>query len=226
MNLHAHYDALHAAALPPLRQGRAAPDLLLDSPHDTRRGVTLLARPSAAIAAHIGEVLAEFQQVAPEQYYYPASDLHLTILSIISCYAGFTLPDIDPTPYAELVAAALRGAAPFRIRLAGLAASPAGVLVRGFPEGNGLAPLRDELRRVFRASGLQQSIDQRYSIQTAHCTVLRFRGPLPDADPLLRVLAAYRAYPFGTLEVHDLELVFNDWYQRAAHTVLLKKYQL
>ena len=226
MSLHAHYDALHAAALPPLRQGKAVPDLLLDSPHDTRRGVTLLARPSAAIAARIGEILAEFQQVAPAQYYYPASDLHLTILSLISCYAGFTLPAIDPTPYAELVAAALRGAAPFRIRLAGLAASPAGVLVRGFPEGEGLAALRDELRRAFRASGLQQSIDQRYSIQTAHLTVLRFRVPLPDAGPLLRVLDAYRAYPFGTWEVRDLELVFNDWYQRAAHTVLLKKYQL
>ncbi|MEJ7664614.1 MAG: hypothetical protein WKG07_36415 [Hymenobacter sp.] len=126
----------------------------------------------------------------------------------------------------ELVAAALRGAAPLRIRLAGLAASPAGVLVQGFPQGDGLAKLRDELRRVFRASGLQQSIDQRYSIQTAHLTVLRLRVALPDAQPLLRVLAAYRAYPFGTFEVSNPELMFNDWYQRAAHTVVLKKYQL
>lgn len=226
MSLQAHYDALHATALPRLRQGQAEPDSLLDSPHDTRRGLTLLARPSAAIAARLEEVLAEFQQVAPAQYYYPASDLHVTILSIISCYAGFTLPGINPTPYTELVAAALRHAGPFRIRLAGLAASPAGLLVQGFPEGDGLAALRDELRRVFRASGLQQSIDQRYSIQTAHLTIMRFRVVLPDARPLLRVLEAYRAYPFGTFEVTDFELVFNDWYQRAAHTVLLKKYQL
>lgn len=225
MSLQAHYDALHAAALPPLRQGQAAPDPLLDSPHDTRRGLTLLTRPPAEITARIGEILAEFQQVAPAQYYYPASDLHVTILSLISCYAGFTRAHFDPAPYVELVAAALRDAAPFRIRLAGLAASPAGVLVRGFPEGDGLAKLRDELRRVFRASGLPESIDQRYSTQTAHLTALRFRA-LPDARPLLRVLAARRAYPFGTFEVSAYELVFNDWYQRAAHTVLLKKYQL
>lgn len=206
--------------------GKARPDLLLDSPHDTRRGLTLLTRPPASIAASINEVLAEFQRVEPAQYYYPASDLHVTILSIISCYAGFTLPSIDPTPYAELVTTALRRTVPFRVRLAGLAAAPAGVLVRGFPEGNGLAQLRNELRRALRASGLQQSVDQRYSIRTAHLTVLRFRAAIPNAGPLVRVLAAYRAYPFGTFEVHDLELVFNDWYQRAAHTALLKKYQL
>ena len=226
MSLQAHYDALHAAALPRLRRGEAEPDTLLDSSHDTRRGLTLLARPPAEITARIEQVLAEFQRVEPAQYYYPAADLHVTILSIISCYAGFTRAGFDPAPYAGLVAAALRNAAPFRIRLAGLAAVPAGVLVQGFPEGDGLARLRDELRRAFRASGLQQSIDQRYSIQTAHLTAVRFRAALPDAGPLLRVLDAYRAYPFGTFEVADFELVFNDWYQRMAHTVLLEKYQL
>ena len=226
MSLLAHYDALHAATLPQLRQGKTEPDALLDSPHDTRRGLTLLARPPAAIAARIGEVLAEFRRVEPLQYYYPATDLHLTILSIISGYAGFTLARIDPAAYIELVAAALRRTAPFRIRLAGLAAAPAGVLVRGFPEGNGLAALRDELRRTLRASGLPQSIDQRYRLQTAHLTVLRFRVAVPEAGPLLRVLDAYRAYPFGTVEVSSPELVVSDWYQRAAHTVLLRKYHL
>ncbi|MDQ2792657.1 MAG: hypothetical protein M3Y12_01415 [Bacteroidota bacterium] len=74
--------------------------------------------------------------------------------------------------------------------------------------------------------GLQQSIDQRYSIQTAHSTVLRFRSKLHNGPALLKKLAQYQHHPFGSFEVNSLELVHNDWYQRAANTVLLTQYAL
>jgi hypothetical protein len=64
------------------------------------------------------------------------------------------------------------------------------MMVQGFPADEGLQVLRDRLRAAFRQSSLQQSIDQRYSIQTAHSTIIRFRHPLRDAPRLLRKLAA------------------------------------
>jgi len=226
MNLPAHYDAMRATALRQLAQGQAELDPLLDSPLDDRRGITLLARPPAAITAAITAVMADFHTDDPAQYYYPTPDIHLTILSIISCYRRFTLGLVDPQAYREGVCAILRRTRPFAIRFAGFTASAGGIMVQGFPEDDGLQRLRNELRRFFQASGLPQSIDQRYSIQTAHSTVIRFRHPLRDPGAVLAKLARYQHHALGTCTVETLELVYNDWYQRAANTILLEKYAL
>lgn len=226
MDLQAHYDAMRATAQRQLAQGQADLDRLLDSPLDDRRGITLLTRPPAAITDDIASIIADFQRTEPAQYYYPTPDIHLTILSIISCYRGFTLDLIDPLAYREGVGAILRRTRPFTIRFAGLTASPGGIMVQGFPEGDGLQNLRDELRRFFQASGLPQSIDQRYSIQTAHSTVIRFRSPLLHAPAVLDKLARYQHHVLGTFTVDSLELVANDWYQRMENTLLLEQYFL
>ena len=226
MSLTAHYDAMRAAALPRLAQGNAELDSLLDAAHDTRRGITLLARPPAFITTTIMDILSDFQDIEPAQYYYPATDIHLTILSIISCYPGFTLAAIDPSRYIDLVATVLRQTPPFTVDFRGLTASAGSILVQGFLRGEGLTELRARLREAFRQSGLPQSIDQRYSIQTAHSTILRFRQPLRHPARLLQLLARHQHCPIGTFDVAATELVFNDWYQRAATTLVLQRFQL
>ncbi|RPD48590.1 hypothetical protein DNI29_08220 [Hymenobacter sediminis] len=99
-------------------------------------------------------------------------------------------------------------------------------MVQGFPEDDTLNRLRNELRTAFRRSGLQQSIDQRYALQTAHSTVLRFTTPLHCPDQLVAELRHHQHTPIGTFQVDTLELVYNDWYQRAADTVVLERYFL
>ncbi|MVN75625.1 mutarotase [Hymenobacter sp. HMF4947] len=226
MNLSAHYDAMRQAALPQLARGAAALDPLLDSAQDSRRGITLLARPPAAITDLIEGIMADFQFLEPGQYYYPVIDIHLTILSIISCYPGFTLALIDPARYQAIVHALLQARPPFRIRFAGLTASPGGIMMQGFPQDAGLANLRDAMRAAFRQSGLPHSIDQRYSIQTAHATIIRFRTKLLQPKLLVEKIEQYESLFIGSFEVNTLELVYNDWYQRAQHTVVLEKYSL
>ncbi|MGI4736391.1 MAG: 2'-5' RNA ligase family protein [Janthinobacterium lividum] len=226
MDLPAHYEAMRAIAQRQLVQGQADLDRLLDSPLDDRRGITLLTRPPAAITDVIARIIADFQIDEPAQYYYPTSDIHLTILSIISCYRGFTLDLISPQAYREGVGAILQRTRPFAIRFAGFTASPGGIMVQGFPEDDGLQTLRDELRQFFQGTGLQQSIDQRYRIQTAHSTVIRFRSPLRDPGAALAKLARYQHYAIGTFMVDSLELVYNDWYQRMENTTLLERYSL
>ena len=217
---------MRVAACTQWRQGRAETDPLLDAPDDTRRGLTLLLRPPAALLPAIEALSQELRALEPAQYFYPAADLHLTVLSLISCYPGFTLADIDPAAYQALVAGVLRQVPPFRIELRGLTAAPGSILLQGFPQDEGLAALRAALRLKFRASGLQQTIDQRYSIQTAHATLVRFRTSLRHLARLAALVERYAAQFIGTFEVASMELVFNDWYQRASHTVLLEKYQL
>jgi 2'-5' RNA ligase len=226
MNLPDYYDAMRQKAFRQLSQGRAELDSHLDSEHDDRRGLTLLARPPAAVTARIEALLADFQRLEPEQYYYPATDIHLTILAVISCYAGFRLAQIDPAEYREAVREILRPVRPFTIRFAGLTASPGGIIVQGFPQDKGLNDVRAKVREFFRHSSLPQSVDQRYSIQTAHATVVRFRRPVQNPRALLEMISKYEQYFMGVFEVDTVELVYNDWYQRAANTVLLEKYWL
>ncbi|UOQ76990.1 mutarotase [Hymenobacter sp. 5516J-16] len=227
MSLQEHYDAMRTLAVRQLLQGEAELDLLLEVPEqDSRRGLTLLARPPAAVTARIAEVLATVQRAEPDQYYYPASDTHLTILSIISCYPGFSLHLVDSGAYRQLVGAALRAVGPFRICYAGLTVSAGGIMVQGFPEDDSLEKLRNALRVAFRHSGLPQSIDQRYALRTAHSTVVRFTTPLRDPAHLVALVQQEQQTRIGSFEVDTLELVFNDWYQRAANTVQLEQYRL
>lgn len=223
----AHYDAMRQAALPRLALGQPELDTLLDNPAaDARRGITLLARPPQPLVAALAASMAELRALEPAQYYYPPGDIHLTILSLISCYPGFALTAIEPAAYGQLVAEALRGVPPLRVRFAGFTASAAGIMAQGFPLDEGLGELRQQLRVAFRASGLPQSIDQRYSLQTAHSTLVRFRAPLRQPARLVAWLRRHERGPIGEVELASVELVFNDWYQRAAHTVLLGRYPL
>ena len=128
MNLIQHYDAMRRTAIDQLQQHGPSLDPLLDLGQDTRRGITLVARLSAGVAANIAAVLADFHQSDPDQYYYPISDIHLTVLSIISCYPGFALNGIKVEDYQRTAGAIARQAAPFDIRFFGLTASPNGVM--------------------------------------------------------------------------------------------------
>lgn len=206
--------------------GRFEYDALIDSPNDSRRGVTLLARPPENIKAAIKVLLNDLQDTEPWQYYYPTTDIHLTGLSIISCYAGFTLNHIDTNAYVDLVQEVLQMHQPFKVSFRGLTASPSCLIVQGFPLDNELKNIRNGLREKFQTSNLQHSIDKRYCIQTAHSTIVRFRKPLLNPARFLQKVKNYRNVDFGTFEVNELELVFNDWYQRASTTVMLERFRL
>ncbi|RNI23576.1 2'-5' RNA ligase family protein [Rufibacter latericius] len=226
MNLQDHYTQLWKSAEARFAAGDFALDPLIDSPNDTRRGLTLLARPSPAVKKEMQYLLQHLSLVEPEQYYYPASDIHLTVLSLISCYPDFTLESVQLPPYIDLLKKALEPISRFNIHYSGLTASPSCVLVQGFPRSNELEELRDRVRQAFRSSDLQESIDQRYTIQTAHSTIVRFRKPLSQPGLFLQKLRECRHRNFGTSPINTLELVYHDWYQRQETTHLLATFPL
>lgn len=79
---------------------------------------------------------------------------------------------------------------------------------------NCLNEIRDNLRAAFKNSSLEQSLDKRYSIQTAHSTVVRFKNKFEEKDSFLKIIEKYKNFDFGTFNVNNFELVSNDWYQR------------
>ncbi len=224
--LQQHYQALWQQSLVKFEQQQFDTDALLTAIDDSRYGVTLLARPSEQVKQQIRHHLAELMQLEPQQYYYPASDLHLTVLSLISCYSGFALSQIDTAAYVDLVKEVIADTGPFRLDFQGITASPSCVLVQGFFDNQQLNQLRAKLRSVFGQSILQHSIDQRYAIQTAHMTVLRFTQQPANPGLFLQKIKALTSVDFGSSLINELELVANDWYQRQQNTVLLSRFDL
>ncbi|MEC8417688.1 MAG: hypothetical protein VXZ36_07700 [Pseudomonadota bacterium] len=217
---------------------------------DTRRGVTALAyieKNDALVATRISEFLAGLQKVIPNQYFYPTDELHLTVLSIISCVDDFTLDDIHTPHYAALFQEALSGLPEFNITFKGVTATPDCVVIQGVvdhgksgenEEKDTLALLRQRLRNAFKSSTLRSNIDARYTLKTAHCTAVRFCSPLntssntnantqaSESELVLNYLERYRNHNFGTITVKHIDLVFNDWYQRLSNTKRLAQASL
>lgn len=226
MNLTEHYKELYESSIKKIEKGDYLIDLLIDSPADRRCGITLLIRPPENIKIQIQKFLDKLKQVDPSQYYYPESDIHITVMSIVSCYDGFKLEQIAISDYINLIEESLNGIDSLQIKLKGITASDSGIIVQGFPENDTLNKLRDNLRANFKKSLLEQSIDKRYSIKTVHSTVVRFRKPIQKRDSFVEFLERNKNVVFGTFEVKELELVFNDWYLREEKTKLLANFKI
>jgi 2'-5' RNA ligase len=221
------YDDLWRQAQSTLAAGAAELDPhLANKAQDRRRGATLLIRPSVGVAQAVAATLAELQTVEPQQYYYAAAELHVTVLSL------FTGTE-EPAPYLALlpryqaaIAPVLAGTRAFPINFAGLTASAAAVLVQGFPHGAWLYELREALRGALHAAGLGDTLDRRYRIATAHMTAVRFCRPLRDPQGLVAAIVARRDLAFGSSEATEVQLVTNDWYMSQDQVSVLQRYPL
>ncbi|SIQ72276.1 2'-5' RNA ligase family protein [Pontibacter lucknowensis] len=226
MHLQEHYDRLYQDSIRRIQSGAYQIDELIDAASDNRFGITLLLRPDDVVKGEIQKLLYKLKLIEPNQYFYRNSDLHVTVMSIISCYDGFDLGQIRVEDYVKTVRKSIHGLGPFEVEFRGLTASPSCLMVQGFLADNTLSRLRDNLRSNFRDSGLEQSIDKRYSIQTAHSTVVRFKEELRNRNEFLGMIAKHREHSFGTSIVNTIELVYNDWYQRKEFVKTLCKFEL
>jgi len=225
MNLTEHYNKLYIESIAKISAGEYETDHLIDDNTDRRFGITLVIRPDVSTNKNIQQFLVEAKAIEPDQYYYQNADIHITLMSIISCYDGFDLSDINVKDYVELIQQVLAKHKNFKIQFKGLTASPSCILVQGFLTDT-LNEIRDDLRASFKNSDLQQSIDKRYAIQTAHSTIIRFRSELENRAALVKLIEKYRDFDFGTFEVKQIELVYNDWYQREKYVKKLHTFSL
>lgn len=226
MNLNEHYNQLYKTSAEAIAAGKYSIDLELKNESDSRFGITLLIRPNDEIKANIQHFIHELKKAEPEQYFYPDSDIHITVLSIISCSEDFTLNQISPKEYIETICRSLVEVDKINIHFKGITASPSAFMIQGFPSDETLNNLRNRLRENFKNSGLQQSMDTRYSIFAAHSTVMRFQEKLHDPKKLIQIAEKFRDYDFGEFDVKNIELVYNDWYQRKTNTKVLGDFGL
>jgi 2'-5' RNA ligase len=225
--LQKRYDELWSDAIGKIRAGKIESDRVLAAGSvDRRRGLTLIARPSAAARERVLKFLRELRRLEPDQHYYPASDLHLTILSPFGATVEHGRFLVHTEKYVAAMDSVLRQAAPIRIKFAGVTASPGAIMIQGFPDTDALNDLRDRLRERLRASGLAGRLEARYRLVTAHMTVARFCAPLRNGEQFAAALEQARQRHFGTTTIKTLTLVKNDWYMSHQTLETLKHYRL
>lgn len=210
-----------------LKSGRVRIDLhLRDKAGDDRRGVTLVARPDAVVRRKVGKFMREAAAICPRQYFYKLSELHVTVMAIIAGSEGWR-EEIRQWPACRAVLdGVLKNCGPFRIDFRGVTVSPDAVMIQGFPAGDLLSRLRDEIRAAFRKAGLGKNLDRRHQTVTAHLTIMRFSEPVADWQRLLDFLRAHRETDFGATRFQTLQLIWSDWYASAGVVRVLQTYSL
>ncbi|MCJ8296406.1 MAG: hypothetical protein MJK15_18570 [Colwellia sp.] len=199
---------------------------LLDLEKDTRRGITALAylnQGNSSVVDKINSFQRAVQYIEPDQYYQPREDLHLTLLSVITCVPEFKLSDIDAEAYIQVFKSVLRRAEPIEVKYQGVSASTNCIIIQGYPVDGALEQLRSTLKSELRSVGLRSSFDSRYNLVGAHSSVVRFRVPISMSESLLALCQKYRNHDFGSIVFSELELVFNNWYQTSSVTKCLSK---
>ncbi|OBT26026.1 hypothetical protein A9266_05385 [Vibrio tasmaniensis] len=202
---------------------------LSDLENDTRRGITALAYLNQGNRSTVNEIIRfqkEVRELEPEQYYHPSNELHLTVLSVISCLPEFAVTEIDVNSYIDVFRSVLKNTGKIEIRYQGVSASPNCIVIQGFPTSDTLERLRNELRTQLTEAGVRVTFDSRYKLVTAHSSIIRFKAPLNDAQQLLALCQRYRNHDFGRVVLEDFELVFNNWYQNLDVTKSLAKYRV
>lgn len=226
MKLLTQYEGLFEKAIPEIEAGKALVDPMLDDPHDDRFGLALIIPPSNEVITSINDFLSELSEREPSQYPYPVEQIHVTVLSIISCVEGFQLGDIHVPQYLATLERSLNDIETFEMEYKGITASKSSVMVQGFPTDDTLELLRERLRVNFHQSGLYQTMDARYKLSTAHATVFRFRKSLKNPQAFAQLLRQNRNRDFGRQKVSELQLVYNDWYHRPEKSVSVATFGL
>jgi len=207
------YQKMWQENFPLLKDGKISMNPFIEQKADLRRGLTLRFKIPDSVLSSLQTLIDQIKKIEPFQYYYPPSDIHLTVLTIISCHPEYNSNQIPLLNYQNIIGNILRQFSSFRLSFKGLTASPASIMVKGYDDGM-LNQIRNELRLVFKNSSLLHTIDSRYKLQTAHFTIIRFKERLNHPKKIYDLIEKHLNTFWSTCQVSELELVVNDWYHR------------
>lgn len=188
---------------------------------DERRGLTLLIHLPAHLSRNINFTLQNLKQLAPENYYYPSADMHITVMDLLGARPDIDWSTVPLKDYCAVIQKLAAQTAPFDWQLAGLIASPGAIMVKGIYSID-LAAFRQELRKRLTEANLP--LAERYPTISGHVTVARFVHPLQQRTQLLHLLKEEAQLPLGEFRVHQIDLVIHDWYNH--HSQLVGTFQL
>ncbi|SMC32120.1 2'-5' RNA ligase family protein [Sporomusa malonica] len=220
--LDALYHKVNCEGEEAIRNEREVLDQFLDNiDADKRSGLTLQIDIHGATNELYKKAIKSIQEIEPNIYIYPDSDLHVTVIDFISANLKYVKDDDQNNKIMELIEKALCGITKFDLVFQGLIVSDAAVLGKGYYI-QGLNQIRNNIRKLAREQNI--NLEQRYQRTSAHFTGLRFKSPLRNRSEFVKVVQEYNFSEVGAFRVNELELVIHDWYNR--RKAVIKKFIL
>ena len=184
---------------------------LQDLAHDKRRGISLIIRLSEETKRLLTRVSNRLQKVAPDHYYYAASDYHVTVMSLIVANEGFNRCDVPEETYKKGLSKVLSRQQPFRIRFRGIGATKDCIIAHGKFRDGTLDKIRKEIEEELTALRVEGQFEDRYPNISAHVTFVRFRSK-NDLMKLVQEIDRLANCDLGVCPIEEIEFVTNDWY--------------
>lgn len=218
------YDAAWTSSQPYILKNNIFVDPFLSDEHsDKRFGLTVLIKLDGDVVKRIIQVISQLKQIEPHQYFYPVSDLHVTVLTLVEAVEGFVFDEKQIDRYKNVFQTLFKEIYPFSILFNGLCATRSAIFIQGFA-GEHLKNLREIIRQALSQVGLPWS--QRVAGNFIHSCVVRFKEQLGNPEKLVDFIEKSRELFIGEFQVQSISFVCNDWYSRHTRTKSLVRYCL
>jgi 2'-5' RNA ligase len=223
-NLEILYTQIHSEGIKALRSGTEAIDpYLQQQSDDQRRGMALIVNLDGLISKGYNLLVNDLKAVEPGQYYYPQTDIHMTVLDLISASPQFSMNEIMLNKVIEIIHSSVNHVAAFEIEFHGIILSNGAILIKGYYH-EGLSEIRNNIRRFAALSGFD--LKERYQSISAHVTIARFKAQVENCEGFIQKIEDYRDFQVGVVRVNQMELVIHDWYNSQKNEIqkfILKK---
>ncbi len=215
------YDEIWNSSKTELENNNVSVDLnLRNLDSDRRLGLSVVIPIEGKCSEKFLQVMKKLKFLEPNQYYYPASDFHITVIDFIGAHEDFVIDADQEEAYKEVLIAAAKNISRFKINFEGLTASTGAVMAQGFPS-NEMQKLRDSLREGADKHGLE--LKERYKTYSCHSTIIRFAEKLKSPKAFVENIEKLRHFNFDAVEAEKLFLIVHDWYNRKKIKVLLEQ---
>jgi len=214
------YDSIYKNNIAIIESGDiAVDDYLAGNRIDSRKGISLII-PIRSLADTYNRVVSSLKKIEPTQYYYPVSDLHVTIFDFIQARENFTRNEELEKIFTAASIQVLHAIKEFSITFEGIVFSSAAGIIQGY-DNDILVGIREEIREFLKKNGIRN--DERYASESAHITFARFADRLCRPEGLCKFINDNRETEIGLAQVTEVELVEHDWYNRASTKRVIHK---
>lgn len=199
----------------------------LDSPN-AQKILTTVARMPPALSAKILEFQEDVRRLDPRQYFYPVTDIHLTVLN---CAAFLKNPDIldeaDIQRVARELGEVFSSVQSFPVQVKGVGVLPARVFVQIFDSSGTIAALRQKIRQKLSNQAWHPEAENKLLMPNpilVWANVVRMRQLV--SPEFVDLISKYREAEFGSFEVQEIELAITDKLLSKSNTTVRQRYNI
>ena len=217
------YDKIYNSYIDSIKKGDINTDnFLLSKSEDKRRGISLII-PVPFNKVIYSSFIDAFRNTESDQYYYPLSDLHITIFTFISARDTYINNPKLENEFIKITETALSNVNQLLISFSGITISKEAGFINGY-DNNALILIRDCIRTEMNKKGL--NIDERYKSETAHVTFMRFKNEISNIDNFYNIIIKKKNEIIEEINLKRIELVEHDWYNTESNKRIISTFNI